>query len=286
MKALRLFKKYFLDSQPAQGPVKQNDFDMYLEPVDFEKYLSDLQSSGFSHATVETIVYNNVRHNVIQLDINSGSKKRLLIFSGVHGNEFAAASSVTELLHDIRQKPEIYKQCHIRIITPLNPVGFVHQSRYNETGRDINRDFKNFLTVGGKLQRKIIQDFKPDFLVSLHEGPQDGFFVVAEGDVKKELKSILINALKTEKVQLARKSFLQLNIGEGYWQKNDLFYAMQKLLGIYTLGRYSHDLHIPQLTTESPWTGRDIEARKKPHVITIRTVAAFISVADHSAVYE
>lgn len=278
MNALKLFTKYFLNQQPAAGPVKQTDFaDMYVEPVDFEVYKKEVRSLCENTQILKTITYNGKPYEVLQLDINPQARKRLLIFAGVHGNEFAAALAVIDLLKDIKQYPGNYRNCHLRIIAPLNPVGLVYQSRYNEIGRDINRDFKDFVTVGGKLQKQAIEEFNPDFLITLHEGPQDGFFVVAENDTPKSLQSKLVQALEKEDVQLAKKSFLRFGISKGYWHKARFFYAIQKLLGIYTLGRFSHERKLPQLTTESPWASKDVAVRRKGHVVTVRTVAESLS---------
>lgn len=273
MNALKLFKKYFLSTQPANGPIKQDDFAMYLEPVDLGEYKKELFAFGFDAKVLSSIEYKGNSYETFQLDI-PGRKpaKRLLIFAGVHGNEFAAALAIPDLLKDIRQHSQAYANWHVRIVTPLNPVGFAHQSRYNESGRDINRDFKDFATTGGQLQKRAIEQFKPDVLISLHEGPQDGFFVIAEGNTPKAWHEHFVGALKKEGIALARKSFFRVGIGEGHWRKPRVFYALQRLLGIYTLGRYTHEHHIPQLTTESPWSSKDVAARKKPHIAVIKTV--------------
>lgn len=273
MSSLKLFKKYFLNHQPANGPVKQDDFDMYLEPVSLEEYKKALFAYKFDTKVLATIGYQSKPYEILQLDIpGDRSAKGLLIFAGVHGNEFAAALAVPDLLEEIQANPATYADWNIRIVTPLNPVGFVYQSRYNEIGRDINRDFKDFSTMGGKLQKEAIEQFKPDVLISLHEGPQDGFFVIAEGGTPTAWREHLTTSLKGEGIKLAQKSFFGMNIGEGYWQKNRFIYALQKLFGIYTLGRYAHEHGIILLTTESPWGGHDVEARKRPHVVVIRTV--------------
>lgn len=274
MKSLQLFKKYFLNRQPATGPVKQYDFAMHLESVDLEEYKKQLFSFGFTHKILETIRYKNKPYEIFQIDVpGKEARKRLLIFAGVHGNEFAAALSVIDVLKDINQNPEHYAHLNIRIVAPLNPVGFVHQSRYNEVGQDVNRDFKNFSTTGGRIQKEVIEQFKPDVLISLHEGPQDGFFVITEGNTPKAWRGSILQALKSERVELARKIFgFGVSI-EGYWYKWRFVYGLQKLLGIYTLGRYAYEQGVILLTTESSWTSKNIKARRKPHVVVVRTVA-------------
>lgn len=275
MRPLKLLRKYFLSHHPANGPVKQNDFDMHLEPVSLEEYKKALFAYGFDSKVLATIEYQSKQYEILQLDI-SGDKpaKRLLIFAGVHGNEFAAVLAVLDLLEDIKQNPAAYAKWDIRIATPLNPVGFVHQSRYNEIGRDVNRDFKDFSTVGGRLQKEVIDNFKPDAIISLHEGPHDDFFVIAEGNMPKAWHEHITTKLRGAGVTLAQKSFFGIKIGQGIWQKQRFVYALQKLFGIYTLGRYAYEHNIILLTTESSWRSRDVEARKRPHIVVVRAVAA------------
>jgi hypothetical protein len=285
MSSPKLFIKYFMNKQPASGPVKQTDFAMHLEPVSLGAYKKALSAYEFACKTSATIRYQNKNYDIFQLDIPGKSPTgRLLIFAGVHGNEFAASLSVLDILDDIKRNPAHYESLHVRIITPLNPVGLVHQSRYNETGNDINRDFKQFATVGGQLQKEAIAHYKPNILITLHEGPQEGFFVLAEETVPKGWRSAIVRALKAEDVELADKSFFGLPIGKGYWRKWHFLYALQKLLGIYTLGRYARERNIITLTTESPWAARNVAARKRPHAIVVKTVATVFGSGGNPAI--
>lgn len=273
MRYLKLFQKYFLTSQPAPGPVRQTDFAMHLEPVDSQKYKAALYARAPAKKVFTKITYNGVSHEMYQLDF-TGRKatKRLLIFAGVHGNEFAPVLAIVDLLESIRSNPDFYSSWNIRIITPLNPVGLAHQSRYNEDGRDINRDFKNFQTVGGQLQKQAIHEFKPNSIISLHEGPQEGFFVFADGRPPKALCKQIMTELHNDHIPLATKKFFGVRLRLGIWRKGRFVYLAQKLLNIYTLGRYASDNKIITLTTESSWSQRDIYARKRPHLTIIRTV--------------
>lgn len=275
MKPLRLLRKYFLDRQPATGPVKQSDFAMHLESVDLGKYKKALLAYGCEHRVLAAVEYQRKSYEILQLEIPSPeATKRLLIFAGVHGNEFAAMLAVADILEDIQQHKEVYKHWNIRIITPINPVGVAHQSRYNETGNDINRDFKDFKTTGARLQKEAIETFQPDVIISLHEGPQRGFFVIAERSTHRAWQEYVINALQREDVRLAAKSFLGMKLAQGWWSKPRIVYALQKLFGIYTLGRFAHERNIPLLTTESSWASKDVAVRKRAHVVTVRAVNA------------
>jgi len=44
-------------------------------------------------------------------------------------------------------------------------------------------------------------------VISLHEGPQDGFFVIAESPTTNNLRKSIISDLKKAEIHLAQKSF-------------------------------------------------------------------------------
>lgn len=268
-----LFRKYFLNGRPAVEPVRQSDFTMYLEPVDLRAYKKTILELGFESKVIETISYEDEQHEILQIDAgNLHADKKLLIFAGVHGNEFAAALAIPDLLNEIKARPNDYNNWHIRIITPINPVGLALGSRYNENGYDINRDFKKFITPAGRVQRDAVESYKPDVLVSLHESPQLGFFMFSEGKLPPQLRTSIIDNLKSADIPLASKTFLQLKLQSGIWEKPPVIFFLQRLLGIYTLGYFMYKHKILAITTESDWSRVDIEARKKPHLTVIRTI--------------
>lgn len=272
----KLLTKYFLNSCPADGPVKQSDFEMYSELLDLAKYKEEIFSYS-DIATIdvlETIEYQNKNFEIYQVDIkNTQAKKNLLIFAATHGNEFASALVIPDFLKEVRKNTPQYQNWNIRIITPINPVGLAYESRYNENGCDINRDFENFSTIGAKIQKSAIEQFKPSAVISLHEGPQNGFFVIAESPTPQTQREAIISNLKAEEIHLAEKSFLKIPLGDsGLRYKKSFVYGLQKLFSIHTLGRYADENKLVVLTTESPWTSRDVELRKKPHLIVIGAV--------------
>ncbi|MDA2922752.1 DUF2817 domain-containing protein [Patescibacteria group bacterium AH-259-L07] len=274
IKPLSFLTKYYLHECPEKSSVKQDDFEMYLEPLDLEKYKQDIFSFDkvFDISVAETLAYREQDFEIYQIDKN-GDGQNMLIFAATHGSEFASALVVSDLLNEIAKNPELYEAWNIRILTPINPVGVKHQSRYNEDGCDINRDFQHFLTKGAKLQRQTIDEFNPDVIVSLHEGPQDGFFVIAENSVPPDLQKAIATDLQSVNVALARKSFFGIPLSDsGIWHKKPFVYFVQKLFGIHTLGRYANERGIPMFTTESNWKVRDVNERKKPHLLLIKSV--------------
>lgn len=273
LKQLTLFKKFYLSSHTATGPEKQRDFTMHLEPVDLDEYNHTLQNSVLTSRIVQTIHYKERDFPIFQLGWgDASSDKRLLILAGVHGNEIAGALAVLDILEDVKQNASKYASWSIRIIAPVNPVGMAYQSRYNEEGIDINRDFKGFRSVGAQIQRDAIGNFKPTIVVTLHESPDEGFHMFSEGKLPTHFKNAIGDELLKEKIHLATKNFLHMRLKNGIWEKSRFIFFIQRLLGIHTLGRYLYERRIPALTTESTWGSKDMAARRRPHMLVVRAL--------------
>jgi hypothetical protein len=275
---VRLLTKYYLNPCPFSSPKKQTDFPIYLEDFDIEQYYNNLLAfkDDFDYQTLATVSYADKSYPVYKITLkNSGEGNKLLIISATHGNEFATALVIPKLLEDISENKDFYKGWEIEIITPANPVGLVHQSRYNETGCDINRDFNEYRTIGAGVQRDVIEEFKPDVIVTMHESFREGFFVIAEQNTVKEFEQALARDLQAADIDLGNKSILGLPLSiKGISRKSMLTMWLQRVFNINTLGMYAHELGITTLTTESPWTSSDVEARIKPHLITVKSVVS------------
>ena len=190
----------------------------------------------------------------------------------MHGNEPAGTMAVPTLLDELRRK-KISEDWHIRIITPVNPVGLEYQSRYNEDGCDINRDFSSFRTLEAQMQGEVVSNFKPNLIISFHEGPHDGFFMFTTSDVSHALEEAVLNKLQEHNVSLAEKSFFGLPLSKkGLWHEGAITSGMKKLLGVHTLGRYGQDQGIGVITTESSWINANLKERVQPHTWVIKAV--------------
>lgn len=276
-KLLKLFYKYYLTGRPENSPVKQNDFPMYVETFDFEKYRRNIFAfqNQFSVEVAKTIEYKNEVFEIFRVETkNNQAKKRLLVFATVHGNEFASALVVPRFLSDIQTNHNFYKEWQIRIIAPANPVGLKYQSRYNKDGYDINRDFKDFKTDEAKLQRDEIENFKPDVLVSLHEHPHKGFMFFCTDKVPKNIQNKILEKLQKENIQLAGKPFFikMPESKDGITKLGIFLKIFMFVFGIHSLGRYTRPKNIADITTESYWNEKDIEKRIFPHMLVLQTI--------------
>ena len=277
-KYIKLFHKYYLSPRPETLPVKQNDFPMYIEPFDFEKYRKDIFAfqDHFTIEVAQTIIYNNEMFEIFRIEINNPSaKKKLLIFTTVHGNEFVTALVIPRLLADIVANHNFYEEWNIRIIAPLNPVGLKYQSRYNEDGYDINRDFKSFQTPQAQLERDEINTFNPDFIIDLHEHAEDGVMIFSSPHVSKKLQENILSDLKNNNVPLWNNHPMLkiLGVEKGVSRTDFIMTMLMKILGVHPLMRYVREkVMIPIITTETSWIEKNMEKRITPHILVIKRI--------------
>ena len=161
----------------------------------------------------------------------------------------------------------------LSVLVPVNPVGIAHTSRYNGAGCDLNRDFGTFANDETRAVRRVVERLKPDLVIAPHEGPQDGFFLIATVGVDPELARAGVDAVARAGLPLARKSFLGLPLGSpGLSLEGAPTAAGKRWLGLGSLGTYMESRGVGTMTTESSWESEDFEGRIDSHVIAIRTI--------------
>jgi hypothetical protein len=274
---IRQFDRFFLSECAEDGPNPEKEFDIALPPVDLSEHLDRLrqEAAGFSLNTIAEVPYRD-RVWPIYLASKSGSKggKRLLIIAGVHGNEVAGALAAPSILSDVRAYPEIYGGLHLDLIGPANPVGLLHGARYNAQGCDINRDFANFATIEARAIREVIDETRPDLILSLHEGPHDGFFVIATRSTPSLLAEAVAAELKSSGIELATHSNLGSRLSvPGVMEEGWFITGAKTVLRISSLGAYAHQSSTPFLTTEGPWGLSDIDYRVRAQILAVRAAA-------------
>ena len=204
----------------------------------------------------------------------------MLIVAGVHGDERAALLAIPLLLAELAAEqatPAGVDGPHwdLSVLVPVNPVGSAHSSRYNGAGCDLNRDFGAFASEEARAVRAVVERLDPHLVIAPHEGPQDGFFLIATADADPELARRAVAAVAAANIPLARKSFLGLGLGDpGLSLEGPWVAAGKRLLGLGSLGTYMESRGVATFTTESSWDSEDFEARIRSHVIAIRAVLA------------
>lgn len=102
-------------------------------------------------------------------------KKRILIWTQMHGNEATGTKAVFDFFNFITRFSKhnsvktILKECTLIVIPMLNPDGALAYTRENAKNIDLNRDAVALKAKESKLLRSILDEFKPDFCFNLHD---------------------------------------------------------------------------------------------------------------------
>jgi hypothetical protein len=196
---------------------------------------------------------------------------RVLVVAGVHGNEVAGALAAPRVLHAAHDDPTWLRGIELHVVAPANPVGLAYLSRYNGGGCDVNRDFGPFRTAEAAALRDVLHAIAPALVVSLHEGPQEGFYVIATRRAPRDVADAMARGAAASGIALAGASFLGGGLdAPGVEHEGRFKTGLKRVLGIDSLGAYADRHGVGTLTTESPWALPDVDARVGAHVAAVR----------------
>lgn len=237
------------------------------DPDVFEKTIRDF---GDRYDVVEEgrVSYRDTTRPMLSVSSRTEHpSKRLLIVSGIHGNEQAGIMSVPEIL----ERYDRFSSVALKVITPTNPIGAAEFSRFNADGYDINRDFLQFRTEEAKIVRRIFDEFKPDFVLSLHEGPQEAAFMFANPHVDNALALRMLAALEAGGTTLATKDYFGLalkpaGLSASTPVQRGILRVWAATLKQQAVNAFAAARGIPELTLETGWRASDGEARVRAHI--------------------
>lgn len=273
---LAKFARYHLVRRAETHPARETDLGIVPLGFDLDRYVARVRSfegPRFDVATEAVVTYRDRAHPILSVRSRGGGDKTLLVLAGVHGNEHAGLLAVPPIL-------EAWSSARVRlvVVTPVNPVGAAELSRFNAEGYDVNRDFVRFGTPEARVVRDVFARERPDFVISLHEGPQDATFMFANRFVDATLARALCDALEAGGTTLAKKDYFGLTLDPpGLSASSPTARALTKLwaatLGMKATIAYSEDRRIPEIVLESSWRTADEAARVRPHVDVVAAVA-------------
>jgi hypothetical protein len=273
---LATFAKYHFFRRTAKYPKREEALGVVPLSFRLEPYVGVVRGfdgDRFTVKTEEEVHYGGREHPILSVTSKGPAKKTLLVLAGVHGNEHAGLLAVPRILDAWREEG-----ARLVVITPVNPVGAAELSRYNAEGYDINRDFVRFLTPEARVVRSVFERERPDFVVSLHEGPQDATFMFANRFVTESVARELLAALAKGGTVLAEKDYFGLRLDPpGLSPSSAASRALTKLwakvLGMKMSAAYSEDRQTPELVLESSWRLADEDTRVRAHVDLVLAVA-------------
>lgn len=133
----------------------------------------------------------------LHLESSANTPKNVLITGGVHGDEPAGVEAALRFL--ARDNSDLLQKFSFVVLPCLNPYGYVHETRENRDGVDINRSFESeevsevaiVKKALGQTQFSLAIDFHEDYEVTgfyLYEGKRDEQHVGPE--IANTVKSI------------------------------------------------------------------------------------------------
>ncbi|MCX7807518.1 MAG: DUF2817 domain-containing protein [Deltaproteobacteria bacterium] len=269
------FIQYHLRHQPVNHPAQEHELGIVrlgYNPIEFKNSLWRV-SEFFEVRERTRIEFQGSDHPIFEVRLGSSreSAPRLFILSGIHGNEEGGILAVPVILERLREQPQLVSKVNVRILAPVNPVGAYNHSRYNASGHDINRDFVNFRTPEARLIRLLFDEYKPDFVLSLHEGPQRGTFMFANACVPATLALALVEALQRAHVELAERDYFGRRLDPpglavATWPSQALVAAWARYFHMMTVHEYAARRGIPEITLETSWRSGEWYNRILPHV--------------------
>lgn len=282
LKELEKFAQYHLVRRVHDHPAREEELGVVSLGYDAARFESEVRalSDRFDVREVAHPSYRGTKHTIFSISTKNRAtaKKRLLVLSGVHGNEHAGIVCVPEIARRLLDQREALGDVAVEILTPVNPVGAAELSRFNAEGYDVNRDFVLFNTIEARAVRDAFESMKPDFVVSLHEGPQDATFMFANQHVTAALADRLLAALVKGGTTLAEKDYFGARLRPAGLSPSSAAARFVMRLWAATLkmmptGEYAARRGVPELTLESGWRSSDRDARVRPHVDLVLAVA-------------
>ena len=142
-------------------------FGRYVHIKNIEFLLKKMES----FYTVETIGKSVNGQNIYSFTIGNG-KKKILIWSQMHGNESTTTKALFDIFNSLQDTnaylSPILNNCTLKVIPILNPDGALAYTRFNANGIDLNRDAQDLSQPESIILRQCFNTFKPDFCFNLH----------------------------------------------------------------------------------------------------------------------
>ncbi|MEL7118783.1 MAG: DUF2817 domain-containing protein [Bacteroidota bacterium] len=277
---LDLAYRYYINPCYYNGPVRQADFPQHFIEVDMEAYVEEIKSfESFQVDILTTIPYSGHDLPILQADfggIADKKKHRMLILAGVHGNETGATLAIPKIMAEMEQNHNYYKDWAINIVTPVNPVGTMMQSRYNENGCDLNRKMKSSQEKGIIIQSQVIDELKPNLILTLHEAPSKGFLIHPDPFSSDHFHNEILSAIEKEGIELATTDYFGKKMKvKGNAIISPFMRFLGSLIGVESLEQLVESRKISVITTESGWNSTDLFQRIDSHVLLFKAVIKY-----------
>ncbi len=150
-------------------------FETHKETHLYHRYITNthiapLLKKVSEYFDVEVIGRSVLEDSISAIKVGSG-KKRILMWSQMHGNESTTTKAIFDLLNTLHNETEMHyilEECTLYIIPILNPDGANAYTRVNANEVDLNRDAQNQTEPESGVLKTAFKRFKPHFCFNLH----------------------------------------------------------------------------------------------------------------------
>lgn len=151
-------------------------FLIYKEPQLYHRYITNnhiipLLKTLNTSVKIDVIGKSVLHKDIFSIRIGYG-KKRILMWSQMHGNESTTTKAIFDVLNTFTDSQShlkyILEHCTLCIIPILSPDGAETYTRVNANNVDLNRDAQALTQPESILLKNVFNDFKPHYCFNLH----------------------------------------------------------------------------------------------------------------------
>ncbi len=155
----------------------KTDYNQIKEKAVTGRYVTNKDVFPFLNKVAKDFPVEKIGTSVLSKDIKiitlGTGKKKVLMWSQMHGNESTTTKAVLDFINLLNSSDElasfIKDNCTIKIIPILNPDGAEAYTRVNANAIDLNRDAQDRSQPESVVLRSVYDSFKPDYCFNLHD---------------------------------------------------------------------------------------------------------------------
>jgi len=136
-----------------------------------DSHIIPLAKQHESIAEITKIGSSVERKSIYSYRFGTG-KKRILVWSQMHGNESTTTKALFDFFNRLHANDEVVSKllsaCTFCVIPILNPDGAEKYTRVNANNVDLNRDAQQLSQPESKVLLSTYKSFKPDYCFNLH----------------------------------------------------------------------------------------------------------------------
>lgn len=162
---------------------KRNTGGMLQEVRSLAALQQRMENLADASDTMTFSTLGEVKHGGTDLPVNMLTRTprdrvrfTVLLTGGIHGNEPAGTEFLVRFAEALAADETAWPGIALDIVPAVNPWGWVHATRRNGNGCDLNREFATFKAPESVLMRDLFRRKTYDLIVDFHEDGRAGGF--------------------------------------------------------------------------------------------------------------